>query len=130
MAREQALNARKQRNAALVEAMLLAAMADGSVRFLSDNMSNLTFIGMCTEPGMLQALGDVSGHRPVNLADFEPNPQIAAFNPAKVAETAVPVAFVGLELPELVLFEQVAQPGAADMFGVRGKTPPGQCLWH
>jgi uncharacterized tellurite resistance protein B-like protein len=31
MAREQALNARKQRNAALVETMLLAAMADGSV---------------------------------------------------------------------------------------------------
>ena len=29
MPREQALNARKQRNAALVEAMLLAAMADG-----------------------------------------------------------------------------------------------------
>ena len=31
MAREQALNARKQRNAALVETMLLAAMADGAV---------------------------------------------------------------------------------------------------
>lgn len=31
MAREQALNARKQRNAALVETMLLAAVADGSV---------------------------------------------------------------------------------------------------
>ncbi len=31
MAREQAVNARKQRNAALVETMLLAAMADGSV---------------------------------------------------------------------------------------------------
>jgi prepilin-type N-terminal cleavage/methylation domain-containing protein/prepilin-type processing-associated H-X9-DG protein len=34
-----------------------AAMADGSVRFLSDNMSNLTFIGMCTDSGS-EVLGE------------------------------------------------------------------------
>lgn len=51
-------------------------------------------MGVIAEPGMLQALGDVSGVRPVNLADFEPNPDMARFIPANVAERlgAVPLS--------------------------------------
>lgn len=41
--------------------------------------------GAVAEPGMLQALADVSGLRPVNLADFEPNHDVAPLVPFAVA---------------------------------------------
>lgn len=41
--------------------------------------------GAIAEPGMLQALADVSGLRPVNLADFEPNHEVAHLVPYAVA---------------------------------------------
>jgi uncharacterized tellurite resistance protein B-like protein len=67
MAREQALNARKQRNAALVETMLLAAMADGSVSQLEMQtllrrvIERPEFEG--TKPEELNALVETSAQR-------------------------------------------------------------------
>ncbi len=51
-------------------------------------------VGGIAEPGMLQALADVSALRPVNLADFEPNPEMSRFIPANVAQRlgAVPLS--------------------------------------
>lgn len=56
--------------------------------------SALLELGSIAEPGMLQALADVSGLRPVNLADFEPNTDMSRFVPANVAERlgAVPLS--------------------------------------
>ncbi|MFZ5467798.1 MAG: FrgA protein [Myxococcota bacterium] len=42
--------------------------------------------GVISEAGMLQALADVSGIRLVNLSDFEPNPEMAALIPPKLAD--------------------------------------------
>ena len=42
--------------------------------------------GLVSEAGLLQALSDVSGLQPVNLADFEPNVEAAAQLPRKIAE--------------------------------------------
>jgi HEAT repeat protein len=49
------------------------------------------------EPEVLHALGDAAGLRPVNLADFEPNPEVASFIPPKVAERlcVVPLSLDG-----------------------------------
>jgi hypothetical protein len=49
------------------------------------------------EPQVLQALGDASGLRPVNLADFEPNADVASFIPPKIAERlcVVPLSLDG-----------------------------------
>lgn len=54
-------------------------------------------LGLVSEPGLLQALADVSGLRPVNLADFEPNREMALLIPAKIAERlgAVPLSMEG-----------------------------------
>lgn len=54
-------------------------------------------MGAIAEAGMLQALADVSGLKPVNLADFEPNQDMARFIPANVAERlgAVPLSVDG-----------------------------------
>jgi len=52
------------------------------------------------EPQVLQALGDASGLRPVNLADFEPNADVASFIPPKIAERlcVVPLSLDGSTL--------------------------------
>jgi HEAT repeat protein len=52
------------------------------------------------EPQVLQALGDASGVRPVNLADFEPNADVASFIPPKIAERlcVVPLSLDGATL--------------------------------
>ena len=42
--------------------------------------------GLVPEGDVLDALGEVSGLRPVNLADFEPNPQVSALLPRHIAE--------------------------------------------
>src|SRR5688500_5080375 len=42
--------------------------------------------GLVSEAGILQALSDVSGLRLVNLADFEPNLEVAALIPPKIAD--------------------------------------------
>ena len=75
MAREQALNARKQRNAALVEAMLLAAMADGAVSqlelraMLSRVIERPEFEG--TKPDELNALVETSAQRLSQAKDLQ-----------------------------------------------------------
>ena len=53
--------------------------------------------GPLDEAGLLQALGEASGYRPVNLADFEPNPDVASFIPPKIAERlcVVPLSLDG-----------------------------------
>ncbi|HET9452547.1 MAG TPA: FrgA protein, partial [Aggregicoccus sp.] len=53
--------------------------------------------GVLDEAGLLQALGEASGYRPVNLADFEPNPDVASFIPPKIAERlcVVPLSLDG-----------------------------------
>ncbi|MBF5045118.1 FrgA protein [Aggregicoccus sp. 17bor-14] len=53
--------------------------------------------GLMDEAGLLQALGEASGYRPVNLADFEPNPDVASFIPPKIAERlcVVPLSLDG-----------------------------------
>ncbi len=42
--------------------------------------------GLLTEAQALEALGDVSGHRPVNLGEFEINFAVSALIPQKIAE--------------------------------------------
>ena len=75
MAREQALNARKQRNAALVETMLLAAMADGSVSqremqtLLRRVIERPEFEG--TKPDELNALVESSAQRLSEAKDLQ-----------------------------------------------------------
>jgi uncharacterized tellurite resistance protein B-like protein len=75
MAREQALNARKQRNAALVETMLLAAMADGSVSQLEMQtllrrvLERPEFEG--TRPEELNALVETSAQRLSQAKDLQ-----------------------------------------------------------
>ena len=52
------------------------------------------------EPQVLNALGEASGLRPVNLADFEPNADVASFIPPKLAERlcVVPLSLDGATL--------------------------------
>jgi uncharacterized tellurite resistance protein B-like protein len=75
MAREQAVNARKDRNAALVEVMLLAAMADGKVSqlemqmLLSRVLERPEFEG--TKPDELNALVETSAARLSQAKDLE-----------------------------------------------------------
>ena len=75
MAREQAVKARKERNGALVEAMLLAAMADGRVSqremqtLLSRVLERPEFEG--TKPDELNALVETSAARLSEARDLE-----------------------------------------------------------
>ncbi|MBN8469654.1 FrgA protein [Corallococcus exiguus] len=50
-----------------------------------------------TEADVLAMLGEVSGFRPVNLVDFEPNLEVASFIPPKIAErlSVVPLSLDG-----------------------------------
>ncbi len=59
--------------------------------------TTLLELGLVREPDALQLLGDASGYRPVNLADFEPNADVASFIPPKVAERlgVVPLSLDG-----------------------------------
>ncbi|MFY0573073.1 hypothetical protein ACN28S_00705 [Cystobacter fuscus] len=52
------------------------------------------------EPQVLHALGEASGLRPVNLADFEPNADVASFIPPKIADRlcVVPLSLDGSTL--------------------------------
>jgi hypothetical protein len=52
------------------------------------------------EAQVLHALGEASGQRPVNLADFEPNADVASFIPPKIAERlcVVPLSLDGSTL--------------------------------
>ncbi|MHB8876319.1 MAG: GspE/PulE/PilB domain-containing protein, partial [Myxococcaceae bacterium] len=56
--------------------------------------------GVISEAGMLQALSDASGIRLVNLADFEPNHEVASLIPPKIAErlTVTPLSVDGTTL--------------------------------
>jgi len=53
--------------------------------------------GLVNEPDVLAMLGEVSGFMPVNLMDFEPNPEVASFIPPKIAERlcVVPLSLDG-----------------------------------
>ncbi|MFL5320515.1 MAG: FrgA protein [Myxococcaceae bacterium] len=62
------------------EALRRQAVAGGALDTL------LLEQGSIAEAGMLQALADVSHARPVNLADFEPNHEVASLIPQRVAE--------------------------------------------
>ena len=55
---------------------------------------------MLAEPQVLHALGEASGLRPVNLADFEPNADVASFIPPKIADRlcVVPLSLDGTTL--------------------------------
>ena len=57
-------------------------------------------LGAFREPDLLALLGEVSGFRPVNLADFEPNMEVATFIPPKIAERlcVVPLSLDGSTL--------------------------------
>src|SRR5687768_8453276 len=57
-------------------------------------------LGGIAEPVMLQALGDVSGLPPVNLADFEPNQDVALIVPPKICDRlgVVPLSSDGTTL--------------------------------
>lgn len=52
---------------------------------------------MLAEPQVLHALGEASALRPVNLADFEPNADVASFIPPKIADRlcVVPLSLDG-----------------------------------
>ncbi|WP_224361198.1 GspE/PulE/PilB domain-containing protein [Hyalangium versicolor] len=53
--------------------------------------------GRIPEPELLSLLGEASGFKPVNLADFEPNAEVATFIPPKIAERlcVVPLSLDG-----------------------------------
>jgi len=53
--------------------------------------------GRLREADLLNLLGEASGFRPVNLADFEPNAEVATFIPPKIAERlcVVPLSLDG-----------------------------------
>lgn len=53
--------------------------------------------GVASEADVLAMLGEVSGFMPVNLMDFEPNPEVASFIPPKIAERlcVVPLSLDG-----------------------------------
>ncbi|AEI62518.1 FrgA protein [Corallococcus macrosporus] len=53
--------------------------------------------GIASEADVLALLGEVSGFMPVNLMDFEPNPEVASFIPPKIAERlcVVPLSLDG-----------------------------------
>ena len=53
--------------------------------------------GRLREADLLMLLGEASGFRPVNLADFEPNAEVATFIPPKIAERlcVVPLSLDG-----------------------------------
>ena len=55
---------------------------------------------LLSEPQVLHALGEASGLRPVNLADFEPNADVASFIPPKIADRlcVVPLSLDGTTL--------------------------------
>jgi hypothetical protein len=57
-------------------------------------------LGVASEADVLAMLGEVSGFRPVNLLDFEPNPDVASFIPPKIAERlcVVPLSLDGSTL--------------------------------
>jgi hypothetical protein len=56
--------------------------------------------GVAGEADVLALLGEVSGFRPVNLMDFEPNTDVASFIPPKIAERlcVVPLSLDGSTL--------------------------------
>ncbi|MDQ3266804.1 MAG: FrgA protein, partial [Myxococcota bacterium] len=56
--------------------------------------------GWVSEVPLLQALGEASGFRAVNLADFEPNPEVATLIPPKIADRLC-VAPLSVEGPVL-----------------------------
>ena len=56
--------------------------------------------GWVPEVPLLQAVGEASGLRAVNLADFEPNPEVAALIPPKIADRLC-VAPLSVEGPVL-----------------------------
>lgn len=70
--------------------LLPASKVDGALRLQGASKGGLDSAlleqGLVSEPGLLQALADVSGLQPVNLADFEPNLEAGAQVPRKIAE--------------------------------------------
>src|SRR5512144_2529699 len=56
--------------------------------------------GWIAEQPLLAAMGEACGYRPVNLSDFEPNPDVAQLIPPKIAERlcVVPLSLDGQSL--------------------------------
>jgi hypothetical protein len=84
--------------------LLPASKVDSALRQQQANKGGLDSAlleqGLVSEAGLLQALSDVSGLQPVNLADFEPNTEAAAQLPRKIAErlTIAPLSIDGATL--------------------------------
>lgn len=70
--------------------LLSPERASEALRQLALSGGNLDTVllehGWVPELPLLQALGEASGRRPVNLADFEPNLEVAQLIPPKIAE--------------------------------------------
>lgn len=70
--------------------LLTPERASEALRQLALSGGNLDTIlletGWVAEVPLLQALGEASGHRAVNLADFEPNAEVAQLIPPKIAD--------------------------------------------
>ncbi|HVE85873.1 MAG TPA: FrgA protein [Myxococcales bacterium] len=62
------------------EALRIQAMTGGALDTV------LLELGWVPEQDLLQAMSDASSYRPVNLADFEPNRDVAGLIPPKIAE--------------------------------------------
>ncbi|HEY8206824.1 MAG TPA: FrgA protein [Myxococcaceae bacterium] len=62
------------------EALRIQAVTGGSMDTV------LLELGFVPEPTLLEAMGEVSAYRPVNLADFEPNFEVAPLIPPKIAD--------------------------------------------
>ena len=62
------------------EALRIQAVTGGSLDTV------LLELGFVPEPTLLEAMSEVSAYRPVNLADFEPNHEVASLIPPKIAE--------------------------------------------
>ena len=70
---------------------------------------------VASEADVLALLGEVSGFRPVNLMDFEPNAEVASFIPPKIAERlcVVPLSLDGNTLHVACGYHDGATPYAA-----------------
>src|SRR5262245_39791801 len=62
------------------EVMRVQAMTGGTLDTV------LLELGLVQEQPLLEAMGEASSYRPVNLADFEPNHEVATLIPPKIAE--------------------------------------------
>lgn len=79
--------------------------------------------GSISEAELLAEVGEISGFRPVNLLDFEPNPEVAPLVPARIAEQfgIVPLSLDGTTL-HIASCDPVPRAGLEELALLLGKS--------